>query len=112
MPTGGGPGGRDPTNAGPQGIRALLGLGPDRATPSGNDHDEGRGVRPQDIRALLGLGPSRDVPDSSTGAALKVGRAEKRAQPKAKRTPGGPAGRRARKPRTLPKPSGDPKGHI
>ena len=64
-------------------------------------------MRPQDIRALLGLGPSKEVP---TGAALRVGKTGKPAQPKAKRTPGGPAGQRARKPRTLPEPSGGSQG--
>ena len=52
------------------------------------------------------------MPDSPKGAALKVGKTGKPAQPKAKRTPGGPAGQRARRRRTLPEPSGDPKGHI
>ena len=47
-----------------------------------------------------------------TGAAVGAGKAGKPVKPKAKRTPGGPAGQRARKPRTLPEPSGDPKGHI
>ena len=92
--------------------RALLGLGPACASPSGNDHEEGRDRRPQDIRALLGLGPNKEVPGSLTGAALEAGKAGKPVKPKAKRTPGRPAGQRARKPRTLPEPSGDPKGHI
>ena len=76
------------------------------------DHKCGRDGRPQDIRTFLGLGPGRAEPRSPTGAADGAGEAGKPVKPKAKRTPGGPAGQRARKPRTLPEPSGDPKSHI
>ena len=112
VPTGGGPGGRGPTSARPQDVRAPLGLEPDHATPGGSHHEGRRGGRPQDIRAWLGLGPGRGVPDSPKGAACKVGKTGKPAQPKAKSTPSGSAGQRARRPRTLPEPSGDPKGHM
>ena len=76
------------------------------------DHECGRDGKPQDSRAFLGLGPGRAEPGSLTGAANGAGGAGKPLRPKAKRTPGGPAGQRARKPRALPEPSGNPKRHI
>ena len=78
----------------------------------GCGHECGRDGRPQDCRALLGLGPGSAGSRNLTGVADGAGGAGKPVKPKAKRTPGGQAGRRARKPRTLPEPSGDPRGHI
>ena len=110
--TGGDPGGHDPASARAQDVHGPLGLERDQASPSESGQGGGRGGRPRDVRSLLGLGPTGSVPDSPRGAPPKVGKTGRPAQPKAKRAPRGSADQRTRKPRSLPGPSGDPKGHI
>ena len=80
--------------------------------PGGANHEGGRGEKPQSIRAFLRLGPGGVEPGSQTQPAVDVGKIGKPVKPKAKPAQGGMTGRRARKPRALPEPSGDPRGHI
>ena len=80
--------------------------------PGGANHEGGRDERPHGIRAFLGLGPGGVEPGSQTQSAVDAGKVGKPVKPKAKPAQGGLTGRRARKPRTLPEPSGDPRGHV
>ena len=88
-----------------------LGLERDQMRPSESGQGE-RGGRPKDVRWLLSLRPEAGVPSGPLKAPPKVRKNGGPAQPKAKRAPRGPADQRARKPKRLPGPSGDPRGHI
>ena len=67
---------------------------------------------PQGIRALLRLGPSGAQPHGQPGAAVKTSKAGKPVKAKAKRAPSGPTSQWTRKAASLQAASGNPKGHI
>ena len=61
---------------------------------------------------MLGLGPEAGAPIGPAGSPPKFGTEGGPVRLKAKRVPRKPVHQRTRKPRRLPEPSGDPRGHI
>ena len=111
-PTGGSPGRHGPADAQDWEVHAPLDLGRDQVSPSGSGQEGERGGRPKDVRSLLGLRTEAGAPGGLARSPPKVGNKGGPAQPKAKRATHGPADQRARKPKRLLGPSGDPRGHI
>ena len=106
------PGGRSPTGARDREVHAPQDVGRSQVSPSETCQEGECGGGPKDVRSMLGLRPVAGAPVSPGGSPPMVGTQGGPARPKAKHAPRKPAHQRARKPKRLPEPSGDPRGHI